>query len=259
MTKAIILSAGMGTRLRPYSENKPKSMVELFGVPMLIRQLNVIEKYLDKKNISAITGYKSKCLEGVVENLFHNPRYNETNMVCSLFCGQDFMNDDLIICYGDIVYEEYVFEKLLKSDGDVSVVVDTGFVDLWSIRSDNPVDDTESLKIDVDGNLIELGKKVSSMDEPQGQYIGLIKVSKNYIKKFIDFYERQKQEATDIKSFENMYMTDFIQSIIDSGVKVQAVKIDKGWIEVDTVEDLEVYEKLYKSSEINKFINILDK
>jgi len=256
MTKVVILSAGMGTRLRPYSENKPKSMVELFGVPMLIRQLNVIENYLDKKNISAVIGYKSECLNGVVENLFYNPRYNETNMVYSLFCAKDFMDDDLIICYGDIIYENYVFEKLLQSDGDVSVVVDTGFYDLWSMRSDNPVEDTESLKIDSDGNLLELGKKIYSMDEPQGQYIGLIKVSKNYINNFISFYEEKKLKADDCSKFENMYMTDFIQSIIDSGVKVSAVTINKGWIEVDTVEDLEVYENLYKSGDINKFIKL---
>ena len=82
--KAIILAAGEGRRLRPYTKNKPKCMVKINGVSLLDRQISII-KSLGIEEIIIIGGYKADNLKSRGSKLIINPRYHETNMVWSLF------------------------------------------------------------------------------------------------------------------------------------------------------------------------------
>ena len=76
-------------------------------------------------------------------------------MVSTLFNAKEFMDDDIIISYADIIYKKEVLEKLIASSADFSVVVDEAWKNLWSLRMENPLEDAETLKI-VDGNIVEL-------------------------------------------------------------------------------------------------------
>jgi len=244
--KMIILAAGKGTRLRPLTNDKPKCMVEYKDKPIIDYILEVAEK-CNIKNIAIVNGYKKGILEKHLKNknikFFTNKEYDKTNMVNTLFCAKEFMNDDLIISYADIIFKKEVLEKLIDSRYDFSVIVDKKWQELWSLRMENPLDDAETLKIR-EGKIIELGKKPKSYKEIEGQYIGLIKISKNVLSKVVEFYESlDKHKLYDGKDFNNMYMTSFIQLIIDNLLDVKPVFIDGGWIEIDSVSDLEIYNK----------------
>ena len=97
---------------------------------------------------------------------------------------------------------------------------------LWSERFDNPLDDAETMKFDDDLNIFELGKKTDSYSDIQGQYTGLIKFDKNYLRKIKDTYIGiQNSNSIDYKS---MYMTDFIQLLINKNFKVTASLVEEG-------------------------------
>lgn len=245
--KVIILAAGQGTRLRPYTDNKPKCMVELNGKPLLHHQLEVLMSCnVEKKDIALAAGYLQEALVAPGIRQFRNEHYETTNMVTTLFSAEEFMQEgeDLIIAYGDIIYHAEVFEKLLKTDGDVVVAADMDWYDFWKLRMENPLDDIETFKMTVDGQVLELGKKPNKREDAQAQYIGLIKLSGHKITDFINHYYAMNKDATyDGKNFDNMYMTSLIQDLIDSGWNVQASLIQRGWLEVDSVEDLEAYTK----------------
>ncbi len=237
--KLIILAAGQGTRLQPLTNNIPKCMVKYQDKP-LIDYILEVTKDIEKRYI--VTGYKSEVLKEYLkeQNLtfIYNKDYNKTNMVTSLFCAKEFMNDDLIISYSDIIYKKEVIEKLIKSKYDISVVVDKQWKKLWLQRMQNPLDDAETLKIK-DNKIIELGKKTKDYSEIEGQYIGLIKISKNIIQKVLAFYNNlSKDRYYDNKDFDNMYMTSFIQLIIDNLHEVNPIFINGSWLEVDCIEDL---------------------
>ena len=239
--KAIILAAGQGTRLRPLTNNKPKCMVEYQNKPIIDYILETM-KECQVLDVAVINGYKKDVLEDYLKNdiltFYTNKDYDITNMVSTLFCAKDFMNDDLIISYADIVYKKEVLEKLIDSKDDFSVVVDRKWKELWSQRMENPLEDAETLKIK-DGKIIEVGKVPNSYDEIEGQYIGLIKISKNIMNRVIQYYEGlDKDKLFDGKNFNNMYMTSFIQMIIDNLTDVKPVFIDGGWVEVDCIDDL---------------------
>jgi choline kinase len=239
--KIIILAAGQGTRLRPLTNDKPKCMVEYKNRSIIDYILDTV-KECNIDEIAVVNGYKKEVLVEYLkdENItfFTNKQYDKTNMVSTLFCAKDFMDDDLIISYSDIIYTKGVLDKLIKSNYEFSVIVDKKWKELWVQRMSNPLDDAETLKIQKN-KIIELGKKPKSYDEIDAQYIGLVKISKNVINKIIEFYEDLDSKAFyDGKNFDNMYMTSFIQMVIDNLIDVNPVYIDGGWIEVDCVDDL---------------------
>ena len=65
------------------------------------------------------------------------------------------------------------------------------------------------------------------------------------IEEFIAFYQQlDRKKIYDGQDFDNMYMTSFLQLLIDARWQVQAVCVNHGWLEVDSVSDLELYENL---------------
>ncbi|MNG11964.1 hypothetical protein D3C84_955400 [compost metagenome] len=62
----------------------------------------------------------------------------------------------------------------------------------------------------------------------------------------------------DGKDFDNMYMTTFLQSLIDSGWTARAAFTDNGWLEVDTVEDLDQYHEMLRTGQLDTFIRLED-
>ena len=237
MIKAIILAAGEGTRLRPYTLDRPKCLVEVNEVSLLDRQLAVLNSE-SIQSILLIGGYRSNMLKRAGIGLCLNKRFAETNMVWTLFCAEDELQGDVIISYGDIVYSREVLQELLKSDADIAVAIDLDWEQYWRARNENPLDDAETLKLTTDGQILEIGKKPESLAEIEGQYMGLIKLSGDGTKVLKKVFNDAKTSGgLQGKSVESAYMTDLLQEVIDTGNRVDSVAVHGGWVEVDTVDD----------------------
>jgi len=244
--KMIILAAGQGTRLRPLTNEKPKCMVQYNNKAIIDYILETVAA-CGIQEVSIVNGYKGNVLKQHLKdydiNFYTNKSFNRTNMVSSLFCAKEFMDDDIIISYSDIIYTNEVLSTLIHADGDISVIVDEGWRDLWTLRMEDPLQDAETLKLKGD-RIVEIGKKATNYDDIQGQYIGLMKISKSYVNKLISFYASlDKSQLYDDQSYENMYMTSLIQQIIDNLTDVKPIFINGGWIEIDSVEDIKNYTK----------------
>jgi choline kinase len=256
--KAIILAAGQGSRLRPVTDNMPKCMVPIGGKPMVRRQLDLFHSK-GINDVMLVGGYRIDALEPLGVPLTFNPDFASTNMVYTLFCAESWMDEtqDLIISYGDIVYEPAVLHSLLATDAPIVTAIDKEWRRLWELRMDDPLTDAETLKL-VDGNrIVEVGKKPQSYNDIQGQYIGLIKIRKDTLalaKAAWHGFDRSR--LIDGNSWENMYMTSFLQYLIDRGVDVRAAFIENGWIEVDTVADLNHYESMYVDGSLSSIIDL---
>lgn len=260
MTRALILAAGQGTRLRPLTNNKPKCLVPLLGKSLLERQVKTLRDN-GITNIHIATGFCSEQIEALGFDISLNPRFAETNMLETFFSAKEFIlqDGDLIIAYGDIVYESENLTALLACEDEIALMIDAKWKDLWSIRLENPLDDAETLVMDKNGYVIELGKKTDSYEHIQGQYTGLIKIRADKINDFINFYKQlDRNNMYDGKDFNNMYMTSFLQQLIDAGWKAKAVLVDNGWLEVDSVDDLEHYEKMAKDGKLDQFYKVMD-
>ncbi len=258
MTRALILAAGEGTRLRPLTNDKPKCMVPLLGTSLLERQIACLKRQ-GISDIHIATGYKAEQIQALGYPTSFNAHYHKTNMVSTLFCALNFIEQsgDLIIAYGDIVYDDINLRTLLESDGEIALMIDKKWRDLWSLRLENPLEDAETLIMDNNGYVTELGKKPDSYERIQGQYTGLIKIRDHELANFIRFYQQLDRHAYfDGKDFDNMYMTSFLQALIDAGWQAKAALVNNGWLEIDSVADLEQYELLAKQGKLEKFYRV---
>ncbi len=239
--KAIILAGGLGTRLNRYTKEIPKCMLEFLGKSLIQRQVEtyraclvndiiIVRKHLaDKINISGVRYYDETDFD--------------THMVVGLFQARSEFNDDIIMSYGDLLFEKAVLNKVINFKGDVGVVVDTNWKNYWKARYDSIKNDLESLIIE-NNQIKSLGIPTNDPNLMHARYVGLIKFSKNILDKIEGVYDEAKSKFWDnprytSKSFKKAYMTDFIQALIDSGVRVEPIKINNGWLEFDTNEDYE--------------------
>lgn len=236
--KAIILAAGEGVRLRPYTMNRPKCLVEVDGMSLLDYQLAVLASE-HIQPIVLIGGYRAEMLSRLDIELRFNPQYANTNMVWTLFCAEMDLEGDVIVTYGDIVYSREVLCSLLKSEADIAVAIDLDWESYWRTRNENPLTDAETLKLAADGCILEIGQKPESLAEIEGQYMGLMKFSAvgvAILKKA--FHDAKTTGNLRGKPVEKAYMTDLLQAMIDAGCKIDSVPVRGGWVEVDTAEDL---------------------
>ena len=239
--KAIILAAGQGTRLRPMTDDRPKAMVEAHGRPLLAWQLDVLGR-AGIHDVVVVTGYCEEAIGLPGIRKYHNTRFRDTNMVWSLFCAEEELKGEILIVYGDIVFEAPVLDALLACQAPLATTIDTKWEELWRLRMEDPLLDAETLKLDDEGYILELGKKPESVAEIEGQYMGLIKLNDKGCDVLRRHYQSLDRTANyDGRSFQQMFMTSFLQSVIDSGQRLRAVEIAGGWLEFDAPPDLALF------------------
>ena len=183
-------------------------------------------------------------------------------MVETLFCAEEKFTHSTIVSYGDIVFESSILEQLVSSQHDFSIIVDKNWMDYWKIRFDNPLNDAESLEVNSDGYITSIGQKVSDIKKIQGQYIGLMKFQNSGVSHLRKFYHAAKNKAKSginplnpSIDFEKSYMTDLLNSLILSNFNLKAIEIHNGWLELDSINDYNIYEKMYQNNTLKFFFN----
>ena len=257
-TRAIILAAGQGRRLRPLTDERPKCLVELAGRTLLERQLDVLSD-AGIQDVTVVAGYRAEMIEALGVPVVRNPDFAATNMVETLFCAGDRLADgaDVLVAYGDLVYEARVLDALLRCTEPVCLAIDANWRPYWEFRFADPLADAETLKLDARGRVLELGRKPRGYHEIQGQYMGLIKFRADHAERLPGEHAALDRSALyDGQHFRNMYMTSFLQHLIDQGWIVQAVPSRNGWLEVDSVADLTSYEAAAASGQLDRFCRI---
>ena len=210
----IVLAAGQGTRLYPLTKKIPKCLVKYQGKSILDYQLDNCKKIKIQK-IFLVSGYKSSKIKRKNIIKIKNEKYKTTNMLYSLFKLKRLFDgkNDLIISYGDIIYKNRVLRKLINSREQISTVIDSNWYNYWKLRMENPLDDAESLKIDKNNYITDIGKKVKNLKDIKGQYIGLTKISKKISKKILKVWIDMNNKKNKNK-INNLYITDFLQILI---------------------------------------------
>ncbi len=235
--KAIILAAGRGSRMKNLTDERPKCLVELRGKSLLEWQLAALrEAGIDE--IAIVTGYRRELLAdyGLVE--FHNARWAETNMVSSLACAQEWLQaEPCIVSYSDIFYDAEAVKSLMDSPALLAVTYDPNWLELWTQRFGDPLLDAETFRLKPDNTLAEIGNKPKSVEEVQGQYMGLLRFTPEGWAEVL----RIRAGLTPAEC-DRMHMTGTLQKVIDAGnVPIAAVPYAGEWGEVDSAEDLASY------------------
>jgi L-glutamine-phosphate cytidylyltransferase len=241
ITKTLIIAAGLGSRLKKHTENLPKCMLDFGGKTLLQRQLDVY-KDCGINDISLIRGYKKEKINYKNIKYFDNKDFKNNNVLNSIFYAEKVINGNIIISYSDILFDSVTVKRLLSSDHDISVVVDIDWRGYYVGRKDHPITEAENVIFNSNNEVEKIGKINKGNDEVHGEFIGMIKLTDRGAKIFKQHFNRLKKIYWNkpfqrAKTFQNAYLTDMIQELVDIGIKVHCVIIESGWKEIDTVED----------------------
>ena len=117
------------------------------------------------------------------------------------------------------------------------------------------MEDIETLKINDKGFINSIGEKViDEKNDVQGQYIGLIKIPKKFIRSVKEeLVYLSKNGKKDNINFEKAYLTDFLNYLIKKGFKLKPIFFDHEWIEIDTLRDYKSMTTISRFNKLNSY------
>ena len=234
--KALILNSGTGSRMGDITADHPKCMTKISErETILSRQLKMISK-TDIEEVVITTGYYENMIPEYCHSLglplrftfINNPIYDQTNYIYSIYCAKDYLDDDIILMHGDLVFEKDVLDKIISSP-----------VSCMTISSTLPLPDKDFKAQVNNGKVIRVG--VNYFEEAvsaQAFYKLYRKDWSVWLNRIVMFCENNNR---------NVYAEEALNEL-DGAANIFALDIeDLLCAEIDNPEDLEsIKEKLKK-------------
>jgi choline kinase len=239
MMKAVILAAGVASRLRPLTNEIPKCLLKLGQKTILERTIDNVLSH-DINELIIVTGYLQEQIKGFIKDHYpklnvtyiYNDVYDSTNNIYSLWLVKDHIqNTDILLMDSDIIFDHRIINMLLTS----------GKGNFLAIRSEHSLSEEEMKVIVNSDNLIsQISKKI----DPQfasGESIGIEKFESDYLQKL---FSKLDQRVVSRRRVNDFYEAAF-QDTIDEGLPLYALDVgDYKCIEIDTPEDIDEAEKM---------------
>ncbi|MFW2404064.1 MAG: NTP transferase domain-containing protein [Gammaproteobacteria bacterium] len=168
---AVILAAGMGTRLRGELKDRPKGFLELGGEPIIVASLRrLAEARID--NVVIVTGHCASDYESLAEEsggfvrTVHNDRFADSGSMYSLYCARDLLHTDFLLLESDLIYEPRALDVLLALDAPDAVLLS------------GPTNAGDEVYVETrGGNLVAMSKDRDSLGGVAGELVGISKIS----------------------------------------------------------------------------------
>lgn len=250
--RAIILAAGFEQQLLPLTEDRPKAMLEIKGQTILERQVQRL-RAAGISDIVVVRGYRAEAITLPGIRYCENPQFQSHGIAASLMAARAELTGPTLILYGDILFDGAVLDRLMAGPGDVTLVVDRAWYDLYRtegrspdgadlvVTADPPVRSHRFLPSEKATTVLTIGQRLPT-GSATGEFIGLARCSAQGIGWLLEAEAAGRRRPAgepfyEAAAFDQGSLTDLLQAVIDAGHPVHAVEIYKGWLEVDTFED----------------------
>jgi len=248
--KAIIIAAGVGSRLGELTKVLPKPLIDVNGKSIIERQISSFRR-VGINEITIVTGYKkNKFIFEDIDYVF-NPKYEEVEQAFSLMTARKQIFGDVIISFGDIIFEDKIIEQILNIKNDIVVGVEPNWRKLYEKRLNNPPTMSDFIAIK-NGKIIKLFRNLKEFDEDCviTEFIGLFKLSPKGSKIITEKYAFLEQNHSgkfhDAVSLKKAKIIDLLQELYENGVNMEAISLKGKWCEIDTQQDLEIAKQMFK-------------
>jgi L-glutamine-phosphate cytidylyltransferase len=243
--RAIILAAGRGSRMGRIGDERPKCLIEFNGKPLIERQVAALREG-GAAAVGIVRGYRAEMIELPGVAYFYNQRWSETNMVMSLTTAAGWLKlGDVIVSYADIFYRHELVRDLAAVPGDLVIAYDRTWRSLWGRRFAEPLADAETFRADASGRLVEIGDRAKSLDEIEGQYMGLLKFTPSAwteVEALLASLSPQSRDRLD--------MTGLLQRMLLCNFMINTFPTTGQWGEIDNPDDLALYERMVRDGEL---------
>ncbi|MEJ7600969.1 MAG: phosphocholine cytidylyltransferase family protein [Kofleriaceae bacterium] len=260
--RAILIAAGRGKRLGAHTEEIPKCMVDvgkrpIFGWVWEAFRLAGIEALI------VIRGYRGDVHETFVRGLVRdvtfvdNVHWQSNNVLLSLACARPFLDQPCLVSYSDIIFTPAVARAAVESTAEIGLVIDREFRTIYEGRTEHPLDEGEMSDLMPDGSVARVGKRALPPADAIGEYIGLTRLgargvatAANTLDRLAQrFAGRETEPFQRAATYQNAYLTDLWQELIDGGLHIDPILIEGQWREIDTGQDLDRARQLVESNE----------
>jgi choline kinase len=239
--QAIIIGAGRGSRLKALTDDAPKPYAPIGSRRILDWLLSSLrDAGIDK--IVFVGGYRYDLVRADYPDLEfrHNPDWAQTNILASLMCAEDCMDEGFICTYADILYRPNVVRRAVDHAADAVVCVDTQWRTRYADRSQHPEDDAE--KVIAQGDQILRINRTIESQEADGEYIGVARFNAAGASVLRQTYHELKDRLGDAvwkaeTPFPRAYLIHLFEELLDRGHPLHMVTTDGEYMEVDTEED----------------------
>ncbi|QEE16067.1 NTP transferase domain-containing protein [Promethearchaeum syntrophicum] len=256
--KVIIIAAGMGSRLKDMTKYLPKPLLEIEnGKSIIEREIETLHE-VGLDDIVIIRGYQKDKFSIPNVTYYENDVYTENNILESLFCAEEAMEDGFICTYADSVFSKEIFQRILNAPEDICLGVEPNWRKRYEKRNEHPTDEAELVKIEED-KIVSISK-FCNPDAYGGEFIGVAKFTKKGAEILRRNYHRARESKScrfaegqrfhDAVSIRKAYITDMIQELIERGYPIHPVMVNHGWVEIDTQQDYEYAQNLIKKGEL---------
>ena len=248
--KVIIIAAGSSTRLAKETLDIPKGLLKINDKPIIEIQLDLFKKN-QLSDITIITGPDKQKFELKNVNYIQDYEFQDHDVLGSLMAAKSIMNTEILTSYSDIIFDKNILQSMLDFKGDIGIAVDLDWERNYFNRTQHPKSQADNVLME-NNKILKIKKNIKESKSTQklGEFIGLMKLSKNGAKIFVEKYEHllksHKGKFQNAPSLKKAYLTDMIQELIDSGFLVEPIIINGKWYEIDTPEDLQAVRKNIK-------------
>jgi len=249
--KAIFIAAGEGSRLENLTKDLPKPLVDINGKSIIERQIALLRKN-NVNDVVVVTGYKKEKFTFKNIKYIHNPNFREQEQTGSLMAARSKIVGDVLIMFGDILFEETILQQMLNSKCDIVIAIDKNWEKSYEERPDNPKSEADKVLIK-DDKVIQISAKnikINNNDNDVGELLGLMKLSPKGSKILIEQYEKLENSHIgkfhDAPSFKKAKFVDILQELLSLGIIITPISIKGKWCEIDTKHDLEIAKKMFK-------------
>jgi L-glutamine-phosphate cytidylyltransferase len=227
--RAVILAAGCGSRLKPYTDHTHKTLIPIRDTTLIHRTLAILKR-VGVTNVAIVVGYlKEKFFEAFPTGVQFsvNEEYASTDQVASLLKAHQEFKDDLLVIVGDLLCCEKVYADILRRDSELCLAIERGEAPF------NGASDKMEKVLFEGERMVQIGKTNVTNEETNGEFLGLTKISKDMCPRMLD---RLKQVILKNKKSALIHV---FQSFLDEKKALDYVECNNDWCEVDDSADLE--------------------
>lgn len=238
--KSLILAATKGDNFGSLTNDKPKAMIKIGDETILSKIVKTLNNR-EIKDISVVVGFKKEAVNLPNINYIVNDKYKEMGLLYSIYQARELLNDNLILLFGDVLFEEDILRSLMKNNEDIVMAVDPTLVPPIDapkdfVQADECYTEEYGKRNVCKIKKIDQVKKGEAISSYNGEFIGMLKLSEKGTAIFREELDRMAENNPEMLNTASL--NDFLMFLHQKDYPVHLEYFKGRWKDIDSIEDL---------------------